>query len=63
MELIPQHGPPSYVPRIYGFRIFGKRGSKYEKNQKEDEREKSLHDSSAERKVINTHTHTKIIKK
>ena len=28
-EYIPQQGAPPYVPRIYGFRIFGQKGSKY----------------------------------
>lgn len=28
-ELIPQ-GPPKFIPKIYGFKIFGMRGSKYE---------------------------------
>ena len=28
-ELNPQ-GPPKFVPKIYGFKIFGMRGSKYE---------------------------------
>jgi hypothetical protein len=28
-ELKP-NGPPSYVPKIYGFKLFGMRGSKYE---------------------------------
>jgi len=27
--LLPQ-GPPKFVPKIYGFKIFGMRGSKYE---------------------------------
>jgi hypothetical protein len=27
--LIPQ-GPPKFIPKIYGFKIFGMRGSKYE---------------------------------
>jgi hypothetical protein len=26
---MPQ-GPPKFIPKIYGFRIFGMRGSKYE---------------------------------
>lgn len=28
-EQIPQ-GPPKFIPKIYGFKIFGMRGSKYE---------------------------------
>lgn len=28
-ELIPQ-GPPKFIPKIYGFKIFGMRGSKFE---------------------------------
>ncbi len=28
-EFVPQQGAPPYVPRIYGFRIYGQRGSKY----------------------------------
>ena len=28
-ELIP-NGPPKFIPKIYGFKIFGMRGSKYE---------------------------------
>jgi hypothetical protein len=44
--LYPKEGPVTYVPTIYGFKIFGQRGSKYEiqydhtgntKNQKEIE--------------------------
>ena len=27
--MIPQ-GPPKFIPKIYGFKIFGMRGSKYE---------------------------------
>ena len=29
-EFVPEQGAQPYVPRIYGFRIFGQRGSKYE---------------------------------
>ena len=29
-EFVPQQGAPPYIPRIYGFRISGLRGSKYE---------------------------------
>lgn len=29
-EFVPQQGSPPYIPRIYGFRISGLRGSKYE---------------------------------
>ena len=28
-EIIPQKGATPYVPKIYGFRMFGQRGSKY----------------------------------
>eukprot|EP00826_Nyctotherus_ovalis_P051783 TRINITY_DN6489_c0_g1_i5.p1 TRINITY_DN6489_c0_g1~~TRINITY_DN6489_c0_g1_i5.p1 ORF type:complete len:219 (+),score=52.19 TRINITY_DN6489_c0_g1_i5:34-690(+) len=28
-NLVPKEGAPPYIPRIYGFRIFGQRGSKY----------------------------------
>lgn len=43
-ELYPKEGPVQYIPTIYGFKIFGQKGSKYEilydnvggaKNQKE----------------------------
>ncbi len=29
-ELIPQNKPNKYISRIYGFKLYGKRGSKYE---------------------------------
>ena len=29
-ELIPQNKPNKYIARIYGFKLYGKRGSKYE---------------------------------
>ena len=28
-ELVPKQGAAPYIPRIYGFRIFGQKGSKY----------------------------------
>ena len=43
-ELYPKEGPVTYIPTIYGFKIFGQKGSRYEvmydsngvsKNQKE----------------------------
>ena len=43
-ELYPKEGPVQYIPTIYGFKIFGQKGSKFElmydnmgqaKNQKE----------------------------
>jgi hypothetical protein len=43
-ELYPKEGPVQYIPTIYGFKIFGQKGSRYEmiydnlgmpKNQKE----------------------------
>ncbi len=42
--MYPKEGPVQYIPTIYGFKIFGQKGSKYElafdnlgqaKNQKE----------------------------
>jgi casein kinase II subunit beta len=32
-ELIPKEKPIKYTPKIYGFKIFGMEGSKYEKNK------------------------------
>lgn len=29
-DLIPKEGPVTYIPTVYGFRIFGQKGSKYE---------------------------------
>jgi hypothetical protein len=29
-ELYPKEGPVQYIPTIYGFKIFGQKGSKYE---------------------------------
>jgi hypothetical protein len=29
-DFIPQNKPKSYIPRIYGFKLFGKKGSKFE---------------------------------
>ena len=29
-DLYPKEGPVSYIPTIYGFKVFGQKGSKYE---------------------------------
>jgi len=29
-ELYPKEGPVTYIPTIYGFKIFGQKGSRYE---------------------------------
>ncbi len=29
-ELYPKEGPVQYIPTIYGFKIFGQKGSKFE---------------------------------
>ena len=29
-ELCPQQGPEMYIPKLYGFRMFSLKGSKYE---------------------------------
>ena len=29
-ELVPEEGPEKFIPQLYGFKIFGMRGSKYE---------------------------------
>ena len=34
-EVAPKESLSLYVPRIYGFKIFGKRGSKYAEKEKE----------------------------
>jgi hypothetical protein len=33
--LLPQQRAPIYIARIYGFKLFGKKGSKYERQSPE----------------------------
>ena len=37
-ELKPKVGPTSFVPKIYGFKLYQKKGSKYYKEIKEEEK-------------------------
>ncbi len=41
-EYVPERGAPPYVPRIYGFRIYGERGSKYEGGKDGEEAKRSV---------------------
>lgn len=54
---MPQQAPNAYVPRIFGFKIFKKKGSKYHDNTKKglkisyfgEEKEKEKKDSVNDR--------------
>lgn len=36
-DLMPKSKEVEFIPRIYGFRVYGQRGSKYEKSDKKKE--------------------------
>jgi hypothetical protein len=29
-DLLPKASPTTYVPKVYGFKVYGRKGSKYE---------------------------------
>ena len=39
-ELLPTEKQNKYIPKIYGFRLYGQPGSKYEKKNQDDEKNK-----------------------
>lgn len=45
---MPQNKPNKYIARIYGFKIFGKRGSKYEGMQLPPGEEKRIEEKEKE---------------
>lgn len=36
-ELIPKAVESQYVPKVYGFKVYGRKGSKYEKKEEKKE--------------------------
>lgn len=55
-DLIPTSLPNTYIPKIYGFKIYKKKGSRYAENKKQSE---ITHYSEEHLKKIKTKTETK----
>jgi len=53
-ELLPQTKSNKYVARIYGFKIFGRKGSKYEGMQLPPGEEKKSEEKEKEKEKENT---------
>ena len=54
-DLNPKVGVSTYVPKVYGFKVYGKSGSKYEK--KDDKRELSYYTTEELKKLKSRNTH------